>query len=120
MFRLSGNLFLKFFFYLLLKITSLANSLQFFLMPFFSFFSSVNWLFLLSICLAKTVVFALVSVITLLVQRPTNYSKAGIYSIFCTQSNDFALGYPIGMLWLDVVLDGCWSREVLCATPAWL
>ncbi|XP_018027318.1 integral membrane protein GPR155 [Hyalella azteca] len=58
-------------------------------------FSSVNWLFLCSICLAKSVVFVLVAIITLLVHRPTDFSKAGLYAIFCTQSNDFALGYPI-------------------------
>ncbi|KAF2359702.1 Membrane transport protein [Trinorchestia longiramus] len=58
-------------------------------------FSCVNWLFLCAICLAKTTVFALVAIITLLVHRPTDFSKAGLYAIFCTQSNDFALGYPI-------------------------
>ena len=31
----------------------------------------------------------------MLVHRPTDFSKAGLYAIFCTQSNDFALGYPI-------------------------
>jgi hypothetical protein len=25
-----------------------------------------------------------------------NFSTAGLFAIFCTQSNDFALGYPIG------------------------
>lgn len=27
--------------------------------------------------------------------RPLNYGRAGILSIFCTQSNDFAIGSPI-------------------------
>lgn len=32
-----------------------------------------------------------------MVASPDNrYSKAGLYAIFATQSNDFALGYPIG------------------------
>ena len=33
--------------------------------------------------------------ITLLVVRPLNFGKAGILAIFCTQSNDFAIGFPI-------------------------
>lgn len=41
--------------------------------------------------------FALVCVLTLMVASPdSRYSKAGLYAIFATQSNDFALGYPIG------------------------
>ncbi|RXG72841.1 Integral membrane protein [Armadillidium vulgare] len=58
-------------------------------------FSSVNWVFLSSICLSKTLVFVFVAFITLLVYRPIDFGKAGIYAIFSTQSNDFALGYPI-------------------------
>lgn len=60
--------------------------------------SSVNWLFLLSILISKFVVFVSVIVVTLLVGRPVNYGRAGIFGIFCTQSNDFAVGYPIGKL----------------------
>lgn len=58
--------------------------------------TSVNWLFLLSILVAKSVVFGCVLVVTLLVGRPVNFGRAGIFAIFCTQSNDFAIGYPIG------------------------
>uniref|UniRef100_T1IYY0 DEP domain-containing protein n=1 Tax=Strigamia maritima TaxID=126957 RepID=T1IYY0_STRMM len=58
-------------------------------------FSSINWKFLASICIAKSILFIIVMIVTLLVNRPLNYGKAGLYSIFCTQSNDFALGYPI-------------------------
>ncbi|CAH1994416.1 unnamed protein product [Acanthoscelides obtectus] len=57
--------------------------------------SEVNWLFLLSILIAKSIVFFSVIILTLLVSRPLNYGKAGIFAIFCTQSNDFAIGYPI-------------------------
>lgn len=57
--------------------------------------SSVNWEFLLAILLAKSSVFLVVLVITLLVTRPVDMSKSGLLAIFCTQSNDFALGYPI-------------------------
>lgn len=32
---------------------------------------------------------------SLLVVRPLNFGKSGILAIFCTQSNDFAIGYPI-------------------------
>lgn len=58
--------------------------------------SSVNWLFLLSILISKFIVFVSVIIVTLLVGRPINYGRAGIFAIFCTQSNDFAVGYPIG------------------------
>jgi len=58
--------------------------------------SSVNWMFLLSILVAKTVVFLVVIAVTFLVNRPINTGRAGLFAIFCTQSNDFAIGYPIG------------------------
>ncbi|KAM5152076.1 lysosomal cholesterol signaling protein [Mantella aurantiaca] len=59
-------------------------------------FSDVNWSFLYSILIAKASVFILVCVLTLLVANPqTRFSKAGLFPIFATQSNDFALGYPI-------------------------
>uniref|UniRef100_A0A675B322 Uncharacterized protein n=1 Tax=Anopheles darlingi TaxID=43151 RepID=A0A675B322_ANODA len=57
--------------------------------------STVNWNFLLSILIAKTIVFGAVAIISLLVARPVNYGRAGLLAIFCTQSNDFAIGYPI-------------------------
>lgn len=60
-------------------------------------FGDVIWPFLWSILIAKAAVFVAVCALTLLVARPEGrYSKAGLYSIFATQSNDFALGYPIG------------------------
>lgn len=59
--------------------------------------SSVNWMFLVSILVAKSIVFFSVIIITLLVGRPINLGRAGIFAIFCTQSNDFAIGYPIGL-----------------------
>ncbi len=58
-------------------------------------FSQVNWRFLLAVFLSKSVVFVAVVVVCLLVTRPTDSARAGLYAIFCTQSNDFALGYPI-------------------------
>ncbi|XP_018569986.1 integral membrane protein GPR155 [Anoplophora glabripennis] len=57
--------------------------------------SQVNWLFLLSILVSKSIIFFSVIVITLLVGRPLKFGRAGIFAIFCTQSNDFAIGYPI-------------------------
>lgn len=60
-------------------------------------FGNVIWPFLWSILIAKVCVFAVVCVLTLVVSSPdSRFSKAGIFSIFATQSNDFALGYPIG------------------------
>ncbi|XP_028179036.1 integral membrane protein GPR155 isoform X1 [Ostrinia furnacalis] len=58
-------------------------------------FTTVNWTFLLAILLAKGVIFLGVIVITVFVSKPINFGRAGIFAIFCTQSNDFALGYPI-------------------------
>ncbi|XP_042339550.1 integral membrane protein GPR155-like, partial [Plectropomus leopardus] len=59
-------------------------------------FGDVIWAFLWSVLVAKVTVFVLVCVLTLMVAGPdSRYSKAGLYAIFATQSNDFALGYPI-------------------------
>ncbi|XP_023398601.1 lysosomal cholesterol signaling protein isoform X2 [Loxodonta africana] len=59
-------------------------------------FSNVDWSFLYSILIAKAAVFFIVCVLTLLVASPNSrFSKAGLFPIFATQSNDFALGYPI-------------------------
>lgn len=56
---------------------------------------TVNWKFLLAILISKAIVFFLVLLTGLLVVRPLNLGKSGILAIFCTQSNDFAIGYPI-------------------------
>lgn len=56
---------------------------------------TVNWIFLLAILISKAIVFFAVGAISLLMTRPLNYGRAGILSIFCTQSNDFAIGSPI-------------------------
>ncbi|XP_014666770.1 PREDICTED: integral membrane protein GPR155-like [Priapulus caudatus] len=58
-------------------------------------FDTVNWRFLGSILLAKTCVFVLVAFFTILLSRRNKLGKAGMYAIFSTQSNDFALGFPI-------------------------
>uniref|UniRef100_A0A1B0CM07 Putative intracellular signal transduction n=1 Tax=Lutzomyia longipalpis TaxID=7200 RepID=A0A1B0CM07_LUTLO len=56
---------------------------------------TVNWNFLLSILISKAIVFFAVAAVSLLVVRPLNLGRAGLLAIFCTQSNDFAIGYPI-------------------------
>ncbi|BFY97764.1 hypothetical protein BsWGS_00803 [Bradybaena similaris] len=58
-------------------------------------FSQVNWMFLMGILIAKASLFTIVGLATLLIKRPLNLGYAGIFGIFATQSNDFALGYPI-------------------------
>ncbi|KAK2857454.1 hypothetical protein Q7C36_005373 [Tachysurus vachellii] len=59
-------------------------------------FGNVVWSFLWSVLIAKVCVFVLVCVLTLLVASPEGrFGKAGLFAIFTTQSNDFALGYPI-------------------------
>lgn len=56
---------------------------------------TVNWIFLLAILISKCIVFFAVGIVSLLMTRPTNFGRAGILAIFCTQSNDFAIGSPI-------------------------
>uniref|UniRef100_UPI00398F3DD1 lysosomal cholesterol signaling protein-like isoform X1 n=1 Tax=Pristiophorus japonicus TaxID=55135 RepID=UPI00398F3DD1 len=56
----------------------------------------INWSFLCSILVAKVAVFIIVCSLTLLIASPdSRFGKAGLFPIFATQSNDFALGYPI-------------------------
>jgi hypothetical protein len=57
---------------------------------------SVNWNFVLSVLVAKIIIAVLVIVITLIMTKPADIGKAGILTIFCTMSNDFAIGFPIG------------------------
>lgn len=57
----------------------------------------VQWMFLVAIFLAKSVLFVVVLLVTLIVTRPSDFGRAGLFGIFVTQSNDFALGYPILM-----------------------
>lgn len=58
-------------------------------------FSSVNWIFLSSIFISKTTVFFLAIFFTLITLRPINIGLAAVFAIFVSQSNDFALGFPI-------------------------
>ena len=58
--------------------------------------SQINWRFMVGMLLARTLVFAGVFVITLIFTRPVSVGKPAILGIFSTQSNDFALGLPIG------------------------
>ncbi|XP_076338963.1 lysosomal cholesterol signaling protein-like [Tachypleus tridentatus] len=56
---------------------------------------NVNWKFLGAVFVSKGIVFLLVATFTILLTKPVNIGKAGLYGIFCTQSNDFALGFPL-------------------------
>lgn len=58
--------------------------------------SAISWPFLGAMLVAKFSLFAVVALITVIISRPFNMGKAGIFGIFVTQSNDFALGLPIG------------------------
>ncbi|KAI4494469.1 hypothetical protein M0802_008961 [Mischocyttarus mexicanus] len=58
-------------------------------------FTLVNWRFLLAILLAKCCVFFTVLVVSLLIKKPSNSGRAALFAIFTTQSNDFAIGYPM-------------------------
>ena len=56
-------------------------------------FKTVEWMFLLAVTLSKLIVFVVVTMLTLLFTR--DVGRAGVYSLFCTMSNDLALGIPI-------------------------
>ena len=57
--------------------------------------STINWGFVASIFMSKMFLFVLVALITIIITKPSNYGLAGLYGIFCTKSNDFAVGYPL-------------------------
>ena len=57
---------------------------------------NASWRFLLGVLIAKVIVFLLTSVVTFLLSKKWDIDKAGLYGMFATQSNDFALGLPIG------------------------
>lgn len=58
---------------------------------------SVNWTFLLAIFISKAILFFGVLIVNMVIaaSRSQTLARSGIYAIFATQSNDFALGYPI-------------------------
>ena len=56
--------------------------------------NSVNWTFILAVLISKTLIFLGVLIVTYIVGKRAA-PKAGLYAIFATQSNDFALGSPI-------------------------
>ena len=58
-------------------------------------FSIVNWTFLASITIAKSLIFFVVLFVGLFLHQPMDPSRSALFAIFCTQSNDFALGYPV-------------------------
>ena len=57
--------------------------------------SGVNWPLLAGVVLAEAAVFLIVAVASILLGRPVNWGTAGLFAIFATQSNNFALGYPM-------------------------
>ena len=57
--------------------------------------STINWGFVASIFVSKIFLFVLVALITIIITKPPNYGLAGLYGIFSTKSNDFAVGYPL-------------------------
>ena len=56
--------------------------------------NSVNYTFIGAVFISKTIVFFGVMIVTYIVGRRAA-PRAGLYAIFATQSNDFALGSPI-------------------------
>lgn len=58
-------------------------------------FTLVNWKFLLAVLFAKSCVFITVLAVSLVIKKPSNPGRAALFAIFTTQSNDFAIGYPM-------------------------
>ena len=55
--------------------------------------SNVKWSFLLAILVSKTIIFALVLITDFVLNR--TWSRAAIFAIYSTQTNDFGIGLPI-------------------------
>ncbi|CAL8109079.1 unnamed protein product [Calicophoron daubneyi] len=58
-------------------------------------FDSVCWYLVLAVSLSKTLAFVFTFLLTLLLSARCEFGAAGILSMFVSQSNDVALGYPI-------------------------
>ena len=58
-------------------------------------FQSVSWRFLASVLIAKAIVFFVTMILTMIAERPRNFTSMGQHAIMSTQSNDFALILPI-------------------------
>lgn len=58
-------------------------------------FTKVNWNFLLAVLMAKSLVFFVVLVLSIISTKPSNFGRSALFAIFTTQSNDFAIGYPM-------------------------
>lgn len=62
--------------------------------------SNIDFNFVFSILVSKSIIFVLVLLITYALtcksfSKPFTTCRSAIFAIFCTQSNDFALGYPL-------------------------
>ena len=69
--------------------------------------STISWTFLGGMLVAKFLLFAIVALVTFVVSG-FNFGKGGLFGIFVTQSNDFALGLPIGKPAVPMGIDsGC-------------
>lgn len=81
----------------------LSNFVSYFSLPALIFTSiattnlgDICWTFVSGIFISKTIIFVAVAGISMLLTKPfSDTATAGLYAIFCTQSNDFAVGYPI-------------------------
>ena len=58
-------------------------------------FPLVNWTFWTALLVAKAVVFFLVMIPSLFLEKDKPFAAAGLYSIFVSQSNDMAFGLPL-------------------------
>lgn len=58
-------------------------------------FQDVKWAFIASVFVSKAFIFICVILMTMLLTHPPDLGKAAIYAIAATQSNDFALAYPM-------------------------
>ena len=74
-------------------------------------FSTVNLAFLLGIFLSKLQIFLLTIFLEMIISR--DLSKAAMFAMFCTQTNDFAMGVPI----LEAIGDNPYKNYLYLAAP---
>lgn len=75
-------------------------------------FRIVDWRILIALLIGKSVVFFSVLLFSLLLSwKPLQLGRAALFAILATQSNDFALGFPIGLLCFDFALSNQVSQN---------
>lgn len=57
----------------------------------------------MAVLLAKSAVFFVVLAISMITNKASNPGRAALFAIFATQSNDFAIGYPMSKFFSKIL-----------------